>query len=98
MKFSFAEVDESENFTFNFTSNITIYPGKNINIVALTFQSKYTILLTLLLAGTPPDGSPVMRIRTFKIWLIALFDTLAILGIIFAVACFLFNLIFRNRR
>lgn len=94
MKFSFAEVDKSENFTFNFTSNITIYPGKTFILQHLPFNQ----ILLLLLAGIPPDGSPVRRIRTFKIWLIALFDILAILGIIFAVACFLFNLIFRNRR
>ena len=59
------------------------------------------IIITIVLLsvdGPPPDGSPMKKIRTFKTWLIAVFDTLAILGILFAVACFLFNLIFRNRR
>ena len=31
MKFSFAEVDKLKNFTFTFTSNISIYPGKSQN-------------------------------------------------------------------
>ena len=31
MKVPFAEVDKLENFTFNFTSNTTIFPGKFTN-------------------------------------------------------------------
>ena len=42
MKFSFAEVDKLENFTFNFTSNITVYPGKSV-VALLPFDPNIII-------------------------------------------------------
>jgi gamma-aminobutyric acid type B receptor len=51
-----------------------------------------------LVGGVPPDGTPVKVIHTFHVELVILFDTLATLGIIFAVCCLLFNFIFKDRR
>jgi hypothetical protein len=48
--------------------------------------------------GIPPDGAPLQVINTFHIALVVIFYLLATTGIIFAVGCFLFNLIFRKRK
>lgn len=48
--------------------------------------------------GPPPDGTPINVIHTFNIGLVATFYTLASLGIVFAIACFIFNIIFRSRK
>lgn len=48
--------------------------------------------------GIPPDGTPISVINTFKLELVVIFDILAIFGIAFAIACLLFNIIFRNRK
>ena len=52
----------------------------------------------LCIGGVPLDGSPKTVIRTFNIGLVVVFDTLATLGIAFAVLCLLFNFIFRKRK
>ena len=48
--------------------------------------------------GIPPDGSPEIIIHTFHVSLVALYYFLAALGIILAIACLVFNLIFRNKK
>lgn len=48
--------------------------------------------------GVPSDGTPVNITNTYKVGLVVVFNTLAIAGILFAVACLLFNVIFRNRK
>ena len=48
--------------------------------------------------GPPPDGTPSKVIRTFKIGLVVTFYILASLGILFAIACLIFNIIFRSRK
>ena len=48
--------------------------------------------------GVPLDGSPLTLINTFNIALVAVFDTLAILGMAFAIGCLLFNFIFRRTK
>ena len=48
--------------------------------------------------GPPLDGTPIKIIRTFKLWLIVIFDCLASLGIVFAIACLVFNTVFRKRK
>ena len=48
--------------------------------------------------GVPPDGTPVKIINTFMKELVVIFDVIAIAGIVFAVICLLFNVIFRKRK
>ena len=48
--------------------------------------------------GIPPDGSPVEIVHTFHIALIVVFYFLASLGIVFAIVCLLFNIIYRERQ
>ena len=48
--------------------------------------------------GVPLDGSPLTLINTFNTALVAVFDTLAILGISFTIGCLLFNFIFRRTK
>lgn len=48
--------------------------------------------------GAPPDGTPNQIRHTFMIGLVVWFDILAASGILFTVACLVFNIVFRNRR
>ena len=56
------------------------------------------IFLQTVVAGVPLDGTPLTIIRTFHVGLVIVFDTLALLGIAFAVGCLFFNFTFRNRK
>ena len=51
-----------------------------------------------ILDGVPLDGDAVIIVNTFKIGLVVAFDTLAVLGIAFAMGCLLFNFSFRGRK
>ena len=48
--------------------------------------------------GSPLDGTPIKILHTFKLWLVAIFDCLASLGIVFAIVCLVFNIVFRKRK
>ena len=49
--------------------------------------------------GMPPyDGFPVIGIATNSIALVVIYDIIAGIGIIFAIVCFTFNVIFRKKR
>ena len=48
--------------------------------------------------GPPLDGTPLKVVRTFNIVLVVTFYCLATLGIMFAITCLMFNVIFRNRK
>ena len=66
-----------------------------------TLFSFYVLLIVLSgiihTDGTPPDGSPLIVIHTFKIWLVAVLYSLVVAGVVFAFICFLFNFIYRKR-
>ena len=51
-----------------------------------------------LAAGIPPDGTPINVINTFKTELVVILDILAVAGIVFAIVCLVFNVVFRNRK
>ena len=94
MRKRFAILDISDNYSFSFISGIgdnDIYPGKWLSKYNVGFKLSFT-------DGVPPDGTPISIINTFKVELIVIFDTLVLLGIIFAVTCLLFNIIYRKRR
>ena len=46
----------------------------------------------------PPDGSPEIITHTFKVSLVAVYYTLAALGITLANACLVFNFAFRKKK
>ena len=102
---NFAYVDRTDNYTFTFEPGFdddTVYPSeisKCPNYVhsccVIHFPS---VINELCIGGVPLDGSPKTVIRTFNIGLVVVFDTLATLGIAFAVLCLLFNFIFRKRK
>ncbi len=48
--------------------------------------------------GVPNDGALQERIHPNSLILISVYSVVAIAGIVYAVVCLLFNLIFRNRR
>ena len=48
--------------------------------------------------GIPPDGSPEILIRTFHVSLVAVYYSLAALGITLAIACLVFNFAFRKTK
>ena len=48
--------------------------------------------------GVPSDGTPIYVPLSYHLALVIIYDFLAILGIIFTIVCFLFNIIFRKRK
>ena len=48
--------------------------------------------------GVPPDGIPLNVTTTVALPLMIVTQTFAIIGIIFAIFCLAFNIIFRNRK
>ena len=48
------------------------------------------------LGGVPLDGKPIRTTHTYKLWLVITYNTFVTFGLVFAVSCFMFNLIFRN--
>ena len=61
-------------------------------------QSLLLTTILILLDGPPPDGTPVIVIHSFNIALVVLFDITAVLGIVFAIGCLIFNFVFKNRK
>ena len=51
-----------------------------------------------LVDGVPPDGIPLHVTTTIALPLVVVTQMFAIIGIIFAVFCLAFNIIFRNRK
>lgn len=49
-------------------------------------------------AGIPPDGTPIKVINTFKTALVVILDIAAAAGIIFAIVCLVFNVVFRKKK
>lgn len=72
----------------------------SIQVIIYQFDDHALIMSVklILIAGPPLDGRPVHIVHSFHTWLIVIFYTLATLGIFFATACFMFNLIFRKRK
>ena len=54
--------------------------------------------VTSCLDGIPPDGTEIKIVNTIHVSLIVIFYTVAILGLVFAVACLAFNFYFRNKK
>jgi len=48
--------------------------------------------------GVPPDGTPVQMFREVNQALFICYTILASTGVVFAVFCMLFNIIFRKRK
>ena len=44
------------------------------------------------------DGTPLKELRTIVLPLVIVVDILAMLGIVFAVCCLIFNIVFRKRK
>lgn len=64
--------------------------GGGINLLC-GFTSPFT-------DGIPPDGKSKEVIHTYKTGLVVFIDILATFGIIFALVCLVFNVVFRNTR
>ena len=54
--------------------------------------------LSIYLDGIPSDGIPIEEVLTVSLALTVVYVTLATAGIVFAVVCLLFTLIFRNKK
>lgn len=64
---------------------------------ALLLMSQYRVYY-MLVDGVPPDGIPLNVTTTIALPLTIVAQTFAIIGIIFAIFCLAFNIIFRNRK
>ncbi len=55
--------------------------------------------VSFLLSGTiPPDGTPLKLINSQPLGLAIAYYIIAAFGILFTIACFLFNVIYRKRK
>ena len=58
-------------------------------------------IIMLFLSSTdevPSDGTPIYMPLSYHLALVIIYDFLAILGIIFTIVCFLFNVIFKKKK
>jgi hypothetical protein len=70
------------------------YATENLNFCAIVSRSA----LNLYVAGVPYDGEPELEVLTVHPALTALVLTLTVAGTTFAIACMIFNFVYRNRR
>ena len=49
------------------------------------------------LDGIPNDGVPIEDVVTVSLGITVVYTILAVVGIVFAIGCLLFNLVFRQR-
>ena len=71
----------------------------NVSDTCLTNEKLLVVDVFYLTAdGPPPDGTPNVITQSFKKALVILFYFFAMIGIIFSIACLVFNTVFRNRR
>lgn len=68
----------------------TINPLSSIDVVFIHYS--------LYLDGIPPDGTPISVTNTIHDAVIVIYDMIAALGIIFAICCLVFNIVFRNKK
>ena len=101
-RLAFLEQDVSNGsvqFTFEEgISNEDVYPGEYTQHCSIHCILLRWYLFFFTDGGAPPDGTPNQIRHTFMIGLVVWFDILAASGILFTVACLVFNIVFRNRR
>ena len=67
--------------------------------IAKFVVTQHFILYTIFnLGGIPPDGKPQSVLHKLLFPIIIVVDMLALLGILFAVVCLLFNILYRERK
>ena len=96
----FALLDISHNYTFSYIDGAEqgdIYPGNYIMLLSNVCNTCY-MHMGAPAAGIPPDGTPIIVIHTFKVELVVILDISAGAGIIFAIVCLVFNVVFRNKK
>ena len=58
----------------------------------------FPLLYLFTLDGVPSDGTPTNQTRTISFALFVTYSIFTSLGIFFALFCFIFNVMFRNRK
>ena len=91
----FALLDISDNYSFNFVDGADvndIYPGRNLVLINTLIKPSFAA------GGVPLDGMPINVTRTYRIELVVVLDVSAAIGILFAIVCLIFNIVFRKRK
>lgn len=63
-----------------------------------TVQHVIYLLYFTLTDGVPPDGTPLKVFNGVHITITVVYDVLAIVGIMLAITCVIFNVVFRDRK
>ena len=71
--------------------------GRRIKAIAISTHNTLNSAL-LFSGGVPYDGAAQERIHPNSIVLVSIYSVAAFAGIVYAIACLLFNIIFRNRK
>ena len=64
----------------------------------IKFLLSRLIHLFCITGGVPYDGKPIEVIETVDISLTVIFIVLSVAGIIFTIACLIFNFVFRDKK
>ena len=67
-------------------------------VLPITCSSRVVFGVATIPDGVPIDGVPVEEVVTVSLGLTVLYVFLATAGIVFALVCFTFTLIFRNKK
>ena len=88
--------------TYTHTLSLSLHTLTHLTLtLSHTHAPTYTHSLSLSLSATEgitPDGIPKLVIVSTALPLTVIYYILAIVGIIFAVVCLFFNIIFRKRK
>ena len=87
---------------------VTVEPLGNI-FAFMTGESNSTLwignidpvyfILSVLIGGEPPyDGYPERKIDQTHIALVIVYNVAAVVGLVFVIVCFVFNVVFRKRK
>ena len=101
------ELWASKTLIFKYNNNVSVLIILYWHLTTLIGHNNYYYLLALffsffsslsLLDGTPYDGAPIPQIQSIHVAVTVVFVTLSTAGIVFAIACMIFNFIFRERK
>ena len=69
-----------------------------MHVHVIISHSQLTFFSNAILGLITPDGVPIMMTNGVHIVLVVLFELLGVAGIVFTIICFVFNIVFRERK
>ena len=85
----------------NSEDSLSVWGGKitcNLLVHELSSLKHRNILICSSSESVPYDGAAIMNVVSSNLVVVGVFYTLASVGVIFTIACLIFNIVLRNRK